>query len=402
MASSRLALAALTHAALALAAVGAVAAAQIGLYATATVLALISVWIGTESAFRLADRAAAAVRVEPGPAAPAPARAELAVLRALLDQLPAPIVMADAAGHLDAANLAARRMFGAETRILEAPPGLAAAMAAPLTPAPQVMTLRHDGETRRFAVSITDAYRGGEAIRLAVLSDVQSELRAVEAQALRELLQVLSHEIMNSLTPVASLAESADALLATPDVEATAAAREAVRTIARRALGLNRFVRGYRDLARLPEPVFGPEAAEAVLEDAGRLFAARWSGLGVTLTLLNRTGPETRFALDRDLIGQALINLLSNAAEAALAAAPASPSVGLIAEAHGRRLDLRVTDNGPGVPTTEVDAVFRPFFTTKAEGSGVGLSIARQIALSHGGELTLLGAGEGSTFVLRI
>jgi two-component system nitrogen regulation sensor histidine kinase NtrY len=402
MAYRRLALAALAQIALVIAAIGVVAAARSGLYATASVLALACLWIGAESAFRLADHSRAAVRIEPAATPSQAARAELAMLRALIDQLPTPIVTADAAGRLEAVNLAARRMFGAESLIVEAPAALVAAMTAPGAPPPQVLSLPKDGETRRFAVSITDAFRGGEAARLAVLSDVQSELRAMEAQALRELLQVLGHEIMNSLTPVASLAESAEALLEDPTPEATDAARAALRTIGRRALGLNRFVTGYRALARLPDPALRPEPARAVLEEAVRLFQARWSGLGVALTLRDDTEPGALFNLDRDMVGQALINLLSNAAEAALAGPRRPPGVSLTAEANGGGLDLRVADNGPGVPADEADAVFRPFFTTKPDGAGVGLSIARQIALSHGGDLVLLPGSEGATFVLRV
>lgn len=403
MAYRRLALAALAQIALALAAVGVVAAARSGLYATACVLALTCLWIAAESAFRLADPARGATRAGPAAAPSREAGTELAMLRALLDQVATPIVTADAAGRLEAANLAARRMFDTEGLIVEAPAALVAAMTDPPGALPpQVLALRKDGETRRFAVSITDVFRGGEPARLAVLSDVQSELRVMEAQALRELLQVLGHEIMNSLTPVASLAESAAALLEHPTAESTDAARAAVRTIGRRALGLNRFVEGYRDLARLPEPALRPEPASAVLEEAVRLFRARWGGQGVDLTLRDDTEPEALFNLDRDMVGQALINLLSNAAEAALTGARQPPGVSLTAEANAGRLDLRVADNGPGIPVGEAEAVFRPFFTTKPGGSGVGLSIARQIALSHGGDLVLLPGGDGATFVLRV
>ena len=106
--------------------------------------------------------------------------------------------------------------------------------------------------------------------------------------------------------------------------------------------------------------------------------------------------------LSRLGVKQVVINLLSNGAEAALGRDGAAPEVKLAAEAQGYRLQLIVSDNGPGIGADDAEAVFRPFFTTKAEGTGVGLSIARQIALSHGGDLAFLPDGEGARFVMRL
>lgn len=377
-------------------------ALQAGFYATAVLLGLIGLWIAISVVLRLAAGDAPMVRREPKLTPVHALQAELVMLRALLDQLPAPIVIGGGQGVWEAVNSAARRLFRTEGRLLDPPRALQALSTETSRLGPQLLTLSNGEEERSYVLSITDAVRGGESVRLAVMSDVQSELRAAEARALRDLLQVLSHEIMNSLTPVASLADSAGALMDGGDPMSVAAARDAVRTIGRRAAGLNRFVQAYRDLARLPEPIFRPEPIAAVLADARRLFESRWAGRGVTLTLVDLTEAGTAFNLDRDLVTQALINLMVNGAEAALAGGDA-PTVSLVAEKRPSHLEFRVHDSGPDVAPAAVAAMFQPFFTTKADGSGVGLTIARQIALSHGGDLFYNDAkqGVGKAFVFK-
>jgi signal transduction histidine kinase len=188
---------------------------------------------------------------------------------------------------------------------------------------------------------------------------------------LRELLQVLSHEIMNALTPVASLAATAGELLQDQTPASTALAREAVATLGRRAEGLTRFVEAYRTLARLPPPRLAPTAVSALIDETARLFRSRWSTLGVALETRWTPGDDLVVKLDSDLMIHALMNILSNAAEASLAASTAPPSVGLFAgigAAGG--IELLITDSGNGVADEDRDRIFQPFFTTKAPGRG--------------------------------
>jgi signal transduction histidine kinase len=215
-------------------------------------------------------------------------------------------------------------------------------------------------------------------------------------------MQVLSHEIMNALTPVASLASSArDFLLEDP--AAPAEAVDALATLARRAEGLTRFVEAYRTLARLPEPVLARVSLHDLLEEAAQLFRGRWATRGVRLDLVQPV-PDVFVEIDFDLMVHALANVLSNGAEAALAGAHAAPAVTLAADVSQGAARLVVDDNGPGVRPADQEAIFRPFFTTKTYGSGVGLSFARQVALSHGGGLTLISPGPagGARFILAL
>jgi signal transduction histidine kinase len=215
-------------------------------------------------------------------------------------------------------------------------------------------------------------------------------------------MQVLSHELMNALTPVASLAATARDLLGEADPPQVHAL-DAVATLARRAEGLTRFVEAYRTLARLPEPALAPVSLCALLDETAQLFEVRWGARGARLDLV-KPSPDAVREMDLDLMVHALANILSNGAEAALANGPGPAVVSLTAEVSQGAIRLMVEDNGPGVPAADRVAIFRPFFTTKAQGSGVGLSFARQVALSHGGSLSLLPSepGRGARFVLAL
>jgi signal transduction histidine kinase len=208
---------------------------------------------------------------------------------------------------------------------------------------------------------------------------------------------------MNALTPVASLAATARDLLRDEDSPPALLALDAVATLARRADGLTRFVEAYRTLARLPEPVLAQVSLGALLDEAAQLFRGRWETRGVRLRL-DKPSPDIVVELDLDLMVHALANILSNGAEAALAAGCPTPVVTLTAQVRDGVTRLTIEDNGRGVRPADQETIFRPFFTTKPQGSGVGLSFARQVALSHGGSLTLATPepGRGARFVLAL
>jgi signal transduction histidine kinase len=200
---------------------------------------------------------------------------------------------------------------------------------------------------------------------------------------------VLSHEIMNSLTPVTSLAHTAAELLSAPDAEASLPeAREAVESVARRSEGLLTFVGAYRELARLPEPRMQDTSVTRLLDEVALLFRSRWGPAGVDLEVV-KPPADVVLPLDVNLITQALLNIMTNAAEGALEGG-AAPAVRLEAATRSSgRLRILVGDNGPGVRLADPNAIFRPFFTTKPGGTGVGLSLARQVVLAHGGEISV-------------
>ena len=393
--ASRVAASAVLQALLFACGAGMLAALQGRFPAVAAVLGLAALWIAATAAWQGRLRPPSA-RETPRQAAGEAAGARL--LASLLDQTPAPLVTRDADGTLQARNREARRLFGVDGPILAPPAALVELMAQPGGVAGRAVTV----QGRPYAVSLSHVLALDGPLRLAVLLDIEPEVRAAEAAALRELMQVLSHEIMNGLTPVASLAATAEALLADAGPAATDQAREALRTLSRRAEGLARFAEGYRALARLPPPSLGPASLDALVEEAARLFRSQGSWAGVTLRV-EGPAPDAVVAMDRDQVMQALLNLLANAAEAALAA-PAPAVVRLAWRRADTGVVLSVGDSGTGVAPEVRDRIFQPFFTTRAQGSGVGLSLSRQIARAHGGELDLRPPepGFGAVFDLRL
>ena len=379
---------------------GAALCLQRGLFACAAVLLLTGLWSAAHTAWVIWRKAP--VQEQPLAAAGASVEADLRLARSLLDETPAPLIIAGPDGALSAGNRAARRLFRVDDRLVEPPPELSAALGQ--GDGGRRLTVRLDTPDgpHLYAVSIAELISPRGALRLAILIDIEPEMRAAEAAALRELMQVLSHEIMNALTPVASLAGSArDILLeqASPPAEAV----DALAILARRAEGLTRFVEAYRTLARLPEPVLARVRLRDLLEEAARLFRGRWAAQGVRLDLVE-PDHEAVLEIDLDLMVHALANVLSNGAEAALTGGDAEPVVTLAADVSEGSARLIIDDNGPGVRPADREAIFRPFFTTKSQGSGVGLSFARQVAFSHGGSLVVTSPGPagGARFILAL
>ncbi len=372
------------------------------LYANAAVAILALLWAATVWQRRWAMPPAGAPAPRPRPSLDE--QAERLRLGMMLDQTPVALVLSGQDGALRAVNRAARALFRADDLIVPQPPALVVAMAAELPGNRTVMRLPDwagPGLERGYALQVALVGGAGAPMRLGVLTDIQSELQAAEAAALRQLLQLLSHELMNSLTPVASLAESAHAILVEEGADGVARAAEALEVIMRRTRGLDGFVRGYRTLARLPPPDLHLVSARALLDDAATLFRTRWGPSGVKLAV--QAAPDIIMQCDAGQVSQALLNLLSNAAEATLAdRAATSRNVSLAAYARGSGMEFLISDNGPGVPAGYEDRIFDPFFTGKREGDGIGLALARQIALAHGGTLRLVaGQSCGATFAMR-
>ncbi|HWW56904.1 MAG TPA: sensor histidine kinase, partial [Sphingopyxis sp.] len=318
---------------------------------------------------------------------------------ALLDTVPAALFVTDIAGRLLRYNRAARALASTAPMRFADHPAFASSDAAALLahgPVAGRMLRLADGRIAHASVSLFSLADGSQR-RLIAVQTVSEGLGAVEADAWHRLSRVLAHEMMNSLSPVISLAESLVALAhapsADPDRRETAAA---AATIARRAQHLMGFVERYRQWLAIPEPAQAPVDLAEFAED----MAAIGRGFDPRVDVRVRTESSGITALiDRELIEQALVNLLKNAVEAASECT--QPAVDLSYEVSAGILRFAVEDNGVGLGD-EAEDIFLPFYTTKTNGAGIGLAIARQIAAAHGGSLTADRMTQGSKFSLSL
>jgi two-component system, NtrC family, nitrogen regulation sensor histidine kinase NtrY len=327
---------------------------------------------------------------------------------AVLDDAPAPLLTIDAEGRVELANKAARRLFVRHegVRIEDFAvygDAFAKSLAEDAVGRPRLVPLMVAELPQTAMVSAASVHRLGGMVRVVAVQPIQGALNAVEIAAQSDLVRVLTHEIMNSMTPVTSLAHSAASLIAEADKggdPAVSDARAAVETLARRADGVMHFVESYRQISRTPEVRRRVFEVLPWARELEALFRASDSSAGVGFSL--SVAPD-RLTLDADpdLLCQVLINLMRNGAEAAREHSEA-PAVSLsFAAAAGGRVQIEVSDNGPGVPEALRQDVFLPFFTTKAQGTGVGLSLARQVVLAHRGSIGVE-AGESGGALFRI
>jgi len=254
------------------------------------------------------------------------------------------------------------------------------------------------GGTGRWGMRRTLFREGGLPHHLIVITDLSQPLREEELKAWQRLVRVLGHELNNSLAPIKSIAGSLGTLIKrekrAPDWEEDL--RIGLEIIESRADGLARFMQAYARLARLPPPVRAPVAVPALVH--------RVVALERRFPVVVTGGPNLAIACDGPQIEQVLINLTKNAVEAVLEqpveGGQSKQGVRISWKRQGGNLEIAVEDDGPGI--AEASNLFVPFFTTKPEGSGIGLVLCRQIVENHGGTLTLVDRGSPRGCVARI
>jgi len=357
---------------------------------TALALTLLDLW-------RLRSQRNSTMRVTD----PAPDQSErLERALALLDAVTVALFVIDPDGRVRFANRAARLLAGFDVGRLQDVPQLGAVRADTILSLPaggrHLMALA-DG--RSMLVWVGSISTPGEGMqRLISMQSVVGELDAVQVDAWHMMTRVLSHEMMNSLTPIASLSESLGSLVATGTQDPRVA--DAVATIGRRSRHLMRFVERYRAVVDLPDPELADVDLAAFLGDIDCLVGAelRLRGIDFAVEPVER---DRRVATDAVLLEQAVLNLIRNAVDA-VAAAP-EPRIRVTCARRQTFVTISVGDNGMGVSEDLLDDIFVPFFTTKADGAGIGLTLARQIALAHGGRLSARqAAGRGAVFDLML
>lgn len=327
-------------------------------------------------------------------------------LDSLVQHVPIAVLAFDGSGRIDLFNHAARRLLGvSDLRNLhdfaDFGPDFAQRVSALRPGEPMLMKVMRHRELLQLNVSATELRMRGRQLKIVTLQDIRRQLEARELTAWQNLIRVLTHEIMNSLTPISSLAATAGDLLSDAQSSGNADnaikdAQDAVDTIAQRGAGLMHFVETYRRLTRLPEPslqTFSVDDLFARIEQLMRKdLEQRFIGLTRSVS-----DEAARLTADSELVEQAMINLARNAIDAVDGVR--EPMIELIAyaDSSGRPV-IAVADNGRGMDEETREHIFVPFYTTKREGTGVGLSVVQQIMRAHGGSVEVASApGEGTT-----
>jgi nitrogen fixation/metabolism regulation signal transduction histidine kinase len=314
-------------------------------------------------------------------------------LDTVVRHVPVALLAAKADGSLSIVNNPARRLTGLTSLrhlddLAALAPDLPGALRDIEAGQQRLLQTRLRGIPAELRVSVSEIRRDGAVERLYSLENLSGELSARESSAWRNLIRVLTHEIMNTLTPVSSLAETAANML---DESATLRndpaiddIREAIETIGRRSSGLTHFVTRYRELMQVPSPELSEVVVADMFRDLINLEKQALHGIETNVSVQPQTLTITA---DRQLIEQVLINVIKNSIEALKD--QTAPSITLSARLDYGRTLIDIEDNGPGIPQDLLDEVFIPFFTTKRDGSGIGLSLSRQIMTAHGGDIII-------------
>lgn len=319
-------------------------------------------------------------------------------LETVVRHVPVPFIAARADGSLSLVNNPARRLTGLPAlrrfdQLAELDPQLPGMMQSIEPGSQQLLQTRIRDIPAELRVSVSEIRMAGETERLYSIENLSGELTARESSAWRNLIRVLTHEIMNTLTPVTSLAQTTATMIDEPD--AADDIREAVTTIARRSEGLMNFVSRYRELLKVPQPDRAVIRVTDALNSVAELMASELQGVQLEINVV----PESlEVYVDRQLLDQVLVNLVKNAADAMQGAI--SRELRLSGKMNFGRVVLRIRDNGSGIAEETMDQIFVPFFTTKKDGSGIGLGLSRQIMTAHQGEIVVESDSAGTAVSL--
>jgi nitrogen fixation/metabolism regulation signal transduction histidine kinase len=359
--------------------------------------------------------------------------AELRQIKAIIEHVPVPLLSINQDGKITLWNNSVRRLFGsnAVSHIDDMaqfdenfPKKLQGILAGEKT----LVNITIDDMEHKLIISATEVITASHRETLLSMQDIQSELAIAQLQAWQDLVSVLTHEIMNSITPVASLAKTAVDLVkdvqekaqALPAISADVSLEDnkkiseeayeeiteeledilgAVKTVARRSDGLMQFVTSYRRLTRLPSPNKKIMQVATLFSHVETLTKQDWLEKGIELTS-NITPQALDIFVDADMAEQILINLLQNAAQALSHIPSAKVDLSAFLNIRGHVV-IEVADNGKGIDSDNVQQIFVPFFTTKKDGSGVGLALTRQVMLAHNGKISVRNNEQGgATFSL--
>jgi two-component system, NtrC family, nitrogen regulation sensor histidine kinase NtrY len=261
----------------------------------------------------------------------------------------------------------------------------------------KLVKIQFEDDILQLAIYASTIKIKDKLIYLVTIKDIQNVLEEQETEAWQKLIRVLTHEIMNSITPIASLSSTLDLMLKGMvaegtggelkiDQESVSEIQEALQTISKRSTGLLHFVNTYRNLTRIPQPNFRLCRVRELFINIEKLMDEEIRRCGFEF-IVHVEPEDLEFTADDQLIEQVLINLLKNSLHALNGSTTGKMQLLGFLNKRGR-VTLQVIDNGPGILKDVLDKIFIPFFTTKPSGSGIGLSLSKQILRLHNGTIT--------------
>jgi two-component system, NtrC family, nitrogen regulation sensor histidine kinase NtrY len=316
----------------------------------------------------------------------------LGMLRKVVNQIGVAIIVCDAHDRIRLVNPpAAKLLQSTEAELLGVDFAKTALADVPLTTGPQVLDFRFPGAESRWQVSQQWYRHQSKPSRIVFIVDLRQVLAEEEILVWQRLIRVVSHEVNNSLTPITSLCQTLDTIISRGDgVEFSGALRDGLGVIGQRAKGLKEFISVYSRIARLPE-------AQKVVFPAARLIE-RVHGIFAQSAVVRVVDiPDASLYGDPVHLEQALINLMKNALEANEGNSKPVQFGCVVRDGY---CEFEIVDNGRGIANT--DNLFVPFYTTKADGAGIGLVLCRNVAAMHFGRVTLENRSDGQGAVARL
>lgn len=326
-------------------------------------------------------------------------------LKTVVEQVGTSIIAFGAGGEITLMNDAAKKMLGVSlihniNQLRFADPYLHRCLTSGKD---EIIELRNQGQPLKMLARSTVFVINGVQHTLVLVQNITTEMERTETEAWEQLLHVLTHEIMNSITPISSLSATikgkVDNMLHRndTDTETIEDMSYGLQVIENRSTGLMNFVQQYKSLITLPPPYFEPVNMLQLFERLQVLTEHKVLKQGIALSV-NAKGDLVK-QMDQSLIEQVLINLINNACDALTGTEDGI--IDLSAESQNESVIIRVADNGPGIEKELLGKIFIPFFTTKKNGTGIGLSLSRQVMVLHHGTINVQSTpGKGTVFTL--
>lgn len=337
-------------------------------------------------------------------------------LKTIVQHIGIGIITFDKAGDIQIMNSAARRLLGMSllkniNQIARSHPNVTDLFRELKTGGRDLIKISRNDEEVQLAVYAIELSLRGKAFKLVSLQNIQSELEEKEMEAWQNLIRVLTHEIMNSVTPISSLAATMENELNDfrnngSDIkqiqeETVEDFYLSLKTIHNRSESLIKFVSDFRNMTRIKLPTLAPVQVEEIISHVLLLLKQEIESSEIQVDVTVKK--ELSIVIDKEQIEQVLINLVKNAIQALNQGGKPTKTLTIAAAATPRGgASISIQDNGTGIEEEALKKVFIPFFTTKKNGSGIGLSLSKQIMRNHGGHISARSElGKGTEFLLK-